>query len=97
MGLLRTVGSDQLTVDILKEQTMYQHLKMAAGVIGRTVESMEGLQPMGSRDGSQETSHTPAQVRTDTLAPSGCKRYYDSCTPKGLGELRHPIYIICLV
>ena len=86
MGLLQTVGSDQLTVDILKEQPTYQHLKMAAGVIGRTVESVEGPQPMGSRDGSQETSHTPAQVKTDTSAPSGCKRYYDSCTPKGLGE-----------
>lgn len=86
MGLLQTVGSDQLTVDILKEQIMYQHLKMAGGVIGRTVGSMEGPQPTGSRDGSQETSHTPAQVRTDTSASSGCKRYYDSCTPKGLGE-----------
>lgn len=86
MALLQTVGSDQLTVDILKEQTTYQYLKMAAGVRGRTVGSMEGPQPTGSRDGSQETSHTPAQVRTDTSAPSGCKCYYDSCTPKGLGE-----------
>lgn len=86
MGLLQTAGSDQLTVDILKERTMYQHPKMVAGVKGRTVKSMEGLPLMGARDGSQETSHTPAQVRTDTLAPSGCNRDCDSCTPKGLEE-----------